>query len=290
MDGLRGARVLVTGANGFLGKHVINALGEAGAVVMAVYHSWCDLTLEARAMAPILKGKPDVVIHLAAPPIDASPATRVRDTLLMGLNVITACSIAETKLLLVNPRGVLQEALLEAAQAHRTSHQMTFVQVVPCTLYGPWDHFDGIELPIVPTFFSQLHHAAENDVKKIKLYGLPQAKTDLLHVSDAAQAILKAAQLPGCTQPLPLVGAKPVQLKQLAEAIAKLVGFKGDIEWVPAAVAAPPRPTEEGAIGGEVLEWAPQIPLQKGLEETYHWKFSAPKPMKEEPAKKEATP
>lgn len=283
MEGLKGATVLVTGAGGFLGKHVMRALQEAGALPIAVSRQLgLDLTLVDRALSMLLVTRAPLVIHLAAPSIETTPATQIRDTLQMGMNVMTACSSAGAKLVFVSRSSTpseraVQQALLENARAHQKACGLTFAQVLPGDLYGPLDRMEGTSLPVVPYLLTEIQQRADQRQKLVTLKGNPKTKFEPLHVSDAAAAIVRATDLPGCAEPLYLEGTQSIPIEEMAETVAGVCKFKGEIEWESEEARWTPNTGQEGALAREVLDWKPAVTFQAGIEETHLWRFGAPK-------------
>lgn len=277
MDSLKGARVLITGATGFMGQHVSALLVAAGAEPIPINRRFgFDLTDEARTLAAILVARPDIVIHLAAPREDAS--TAVRDALLMGLNVMGACSMARAKLVMVarngplgSPHRAVWQALLAAARAYMSRHGLSFVQLVPCDVYGPLDHFDGKRpFRLIPSIVSSLLDAKTKDAKKLVLQGNGKKPFPLLYVEDAAQAVVMACTLPGCSESLGICGPEALKLERISAAAARCVEYKGDIEWEPQVDPWQPA-TQNGAIAREILGWEPVTKVEQGLKKTCEW-------------------
>lgn len=279
MNDLKGARVMITGATGFLGQHVSILLAAAGAELIPVSRRFgFDLTDEARALSAILVARPDIVIHLAAPREDAPPATAVRDALLMGLNVLDACSMARAKLVMVSRHGpsrsphyAVQQALFAAARAHMRQHGLSFVQLVPCDVYGPLDHFDSKRpFRLIPSIISRLLDAKTKDTKTLVLDGDGKKPFPLLYVEDAAQAVVMACTLSGCSESLGICGPESLKLERISAAAARCVEYKGDIEWDQEAYLWQPA-TQNGAIARKILGWEPVTKVEQGLKATYEW-------------------
>lgn len=269
VDELDGMRVLVTGARGFVGRHLCRKLQEANASIFLFSRILgFDFTHEAKAMAAVLACKPDTVIHLAAPPFKAPSSSWIRDSLLMGMNLMTACSISGAKLVLVNRSGTneeraVQEALLWSARAHLLDHQLKFVQVVSADLYGPGD--SGSSHSVVNGLLDGIGKRGRG-LKEVKLQGHPKLPCELLYVEDAADAILKAAALPSCTEPLHLVPRQVLRLEELAATIAEKLDFKGKILWESKDRLWHAPRERESLLVKEILDWDQTVLFEEGID------------------------
>lgn len=286
MEGLKDARVVVTGAYGFLGQHVCAALQAAGAQVIPISRrNGFDLTLEARAVTAVLLPRPQLVIHLAGTPDDGpfSGVARVHDTLLMGLNVLNACRMGGTKVVLISRNGpprsselAVREALMAAGRAHQREHSLEFVQIVPCDLYGPHDHFP--ELPssrFVPTVLGGIARVKAKKAKSATFKGNPKRPLPLLYVEDAAKAILTACSLPGCDEPLELSGPETLPIEEIAGKAAKCLEFNGEVSWDSKGNDPWVRGPHDGEVAREILGWKPEVKVEGGLKATLDWLASS---------------
>ena len=107
MPPLEGARVLVTGAMGFLGKEVCRALGEAKAKVYPVTRQTYDIRNEAELLTAVCLARPSVIVHLAASHAGAPDFWLLRNTLTMGMNVVHAAALQQARLVWVAPVACL---------------------------------------------------------------------------------------------------------------------------------------------------------------------------------------
>ena len=168
-------RVLVTGGDGFLGRHVVPRLKAAGHEVAAPAHRDASLTDPESTFALLARVEPDAVVHLAAlcggiGLNQERPADLLRENAIMGLNVLEACRLASLdgrvgRIVMLGttcsyprdcptpfkeealwdgypeatnaPYGIAKRLLLVAAQAYRAQHGLDAVTLVPTNLYGP---------------------------------------------------------------------------------------------------------------------------------------------------------
>src|SRR3989304_4535616 len=109
MPPLEGARVLVTGAAGFLGKEVCRALGGGKAQVYPVTRQTYDVRNEAEVLTAVCLARPSVIVHLSAAHDAAKDFWLFRNTLAMGMNVVHAAALQEARLVWAAPGSYLPD-------------------------------------------------------------------------------------------------------------------------------------------------------------------------------------
>ena len=141
---------------------------------------------------------------------------------------------------------------------------------MPTNLYGPNDNFHPEHSHVLPALIRRFHEAKRDNVEEIVLWGSGTPKREFLHSDDLADACLfLMAQYDGFE--IVNVGwGQDCMIRELAEMIAEVVGYKGKLAWDPSKPDGTPRklldPTKLTKLG-----WQPSIPLRKGLERTYRW-------------------
>lgn len=305
MEELEGARVLVTGGTGFLGRHVCEALQAEGALAFPVSRKkHYDLRNEAEALSAVLAIHPDIVVHLAATVGGiganmAAPATFFRENMLMGMNVVHATAVARAKLVCVGtvcsypkncpipfvennfwdgypeetnaPYGVSKKALFVMCQAYRKQHRLHYGFLVPANLYGPGDSVDLDKSHVIPAMIRKFVEAKLRKESEVTCWGTGKPTRSFLHVSDAARAITLACAKLDHDDIVNLPGGQETPMSELAGMIASIVGYRGKIVWDPSKPDGQPRRAIDGTRAKELLHWSPEIPLEKGLAETIEW-------------------
>jgi GDP-L-fucose synthase len=299
-------RVLVTGGNGFLGKAVCAGLLARGAgTVVAPSSSEYDLRVPAQVEAMFAEAQPDVVVHLAARvggigANQARPADLYVENLLMGTYVIeearrretpktvllgTVCSypkitpvpFAESSLWQGYPEetnapyGVAKLALLTHAQANRAQYGQSCIYLIPTNLYGPGDKFHPSVSHVIPALIRKCVEAKETGADHIEVWGTGSASREFLHVDDAAQGIVLAAEHYDGEDPVNLGNDQEMPIKELVGLIADVVGFDGEIRWDTAKPDGQPRRRVDTRKATELFGFSASIPFDEGLRQTVDW-------------------
>ncbi len=300
------AKVLVTGASGFLGSHVVEELVRRGATSLVVPRSAeVDLT-DARATRALFeREQPDLVVHLAAKVggIGANarhPGTFFRDNMAMGLNVLEEARRANTKKVVIAgticaypkfapvpfreddlwngypeetnaPYGIAKKALLVMAQAYRQEFGSNFVMLFPVNLYGPRDNFDLENSHVIPAMIRKFSTARAHDVREVVLWGDGSPTREFLYVEDAARGLVDAAERYDDAEPVNLGAGFEISMRDLALQIARLVGFAGEIVWDTSRPNGQPRRMLDVTRARERFGFEAAVSLGDGLARTIRW-------------------
>ena len=300
------ARVLVTGGAGFLGSAVGRKLAQRGATDVVVARSRdYDLTDSGDAARLFEETRPDLVVHLAARVggIGANlehPADIYLANLLMGTYVIEEArraGVAKTVLIGTicsypkftpvpfhedalwdgfpeetnAPYGVAKKALLVHAQANRAQYGQNCIYLLPANLYGPGDKFNPAVSHVIPALIKKFVDAKRFGENHVEVWGTGQATREFLYVTDAAEGIVAATQHYEDAQPVNLGTGEEVAIKDLAELIAKLVGFDGELRWDPSRPGGQPRRRVDVSRAKEKFGFEASVGLEDGLRATIDW-------------------
>jgi len=272
-------RVLVTGASGFLGKFVSRELRTASAEVIETSKSLgYDLRNEAEAMTTVWLARPDVVVHLARSPLSGPDqvAFAFRDTLQMGMNILHATALARAKLIIVVPPTMNGEedstgeanakfALMEACSAYEKQFGIDTRIIQFSELYGPFSRPQDTYLDVL-SMINTFTLARLKGETEVILIGTGEEKRQLLAVTDAAKAIVKACSIPKLDEQVVMTGNDVIEEKVLAEAIRKACGFEGTCQWDgEEGIYMPPPPLDSEGNAKELLGIEPVTPIEQVL-------------------------
>jgi GDP-L-fucose synthase len=276
-------------------------LSERGCTEITVpRRSWCDLTSEEDTVDLFDDVRPQVVLHLAAEVggIGANMKTPGRFTyanLAMGLNVVeqsrrfevekivvvgTVCSyphsppvpFVEADLWNGYPEptnagyGIAKRAVYELLRQYHAQYGMPGAVVIPTNLYGPCDNFDPASSHVIPAMIRRFC-----GTDPVTLWGTGSASREFLHVDDAAEGIVRAAEIVTDPSPINLGGGGEVNMRDLAEIIATACQYTGDISWDASKPDGQPRRAVDATRAREILGWTPGISLEEGIAETVSW-------------------
>jgi GDP-L-fucose synthase len=147
-----------------------------------------------------------------------------------------------------------------------------FIPVIPNSVYGPHDNFDPKSAHVLSALMARFHQAKVSGAESVTLWGSGSPRREFIHANDIADACVYLLTQDNATLEPPLnigVGAD-VSIKELAELIAGVVGYKGRLEWdLTKPDGAPHKLLDSARI--QSLGWKPKVGLAKGLSSTYQW-------------------
>lgn len=298
-------KVYVAGHNGLVGSAIVRALEQAGAGEIIGWRS-AELDLRDRdsTMDAITSARPDVVIDAAARvggimANSTYPVDFLKDNLLIQTNVMDAAHAADVDRLLflgsscIYPRHATQpirESSLMTGpleptnqayamakisgifyiEAHRTQYGRHWISAMPTNLYGPQDNFDLQTSHVLPAFIRRFHEAKVSGAPSVTVWGTGAPRREFLHVDDLAQAALLLLQRYDSAETINVGVGDDLPIKELAETVASVVGYEGEIAWDSSKPDGMPRKLLDTTRINE-LGWFPAIKLRDGLASTYAW-------------------
>ena len=147
-----------------------------------------------------------------------------------------------------------------------------FIPVIPNNAYGPNDDFDPSSAHVLSALIHRFHEAKRLRMPAIELWGSGMPKREFIHADDIASACLMLLNTPLDGQELPLnIGVgQDYPIHELAQMIAGITGFSGQITWnTDKPDGAPRKLLDSSRI--RKLGWTPVIPLEQGITDTYQW-------------------
>jgi GDP-L-fucose synthase len=302
---LSGRRVLVTGGAGFLGTPVCRLLEQRGATVTVPRSADYDLTSATAAADVLASARPQVVIHLAAEvggigANQAQPGRFFYANMAMGLNLIEAARVQGVeKFVQVGtvcsypretpvpfrehslwdgypeetnaPYGIAKKALLTMLQSYRQQYGFPGIYLMPANLYGPGDDFSPSSSHVIPALIERFQGALETGAEHVTCWGTGGASREFLHVEDCGRAIVLATERYRDPEPVNLGAGEEIRIRELAELLASLTGFAGEIRWDHARPDGQPRRSLDTTLAWERFGFRASTPLEDGLRATVEW-------------------
>ena len=177
------------------------------------------------------------------------------------------------------PYAIAKIAGIKLCESYNRQYGRDYRSVMPTNLYGENDNFHPENSHVIPALLRRFHEAKQARREKVIIWGSGQPRREFLHVDDMAAACLYIMNLAkedyaGYIQPrlshINIGTGQDITLRELAETIADVVGFTGQIEFDTSKPDGPPRKL----LNVELLQrmgWHASIGLKEGLQTTYHW-------------------
>lgn len=303
---MKGVPILVTGAHGFLGGYVVEALRARGADTLLVpRRAELDLLDRGAVRAYLARERPAIVVHLAAVVggIGANrrhPGRFFYDNLVMGVELIEAARLSGVRKVATvgticaypkhtpvpfreddlwsgypeetnAPYGIAKKALLVMGQAYRQEYGLDAIYLLPVNLYGPRDDFDPATSHVIPALIRKMVEARRAGQDSVEVWGDGSPSREFLHARDAARGIALAVERYDDPEPVNLGTGHEITIRDLAEKIKRITHFKGALRWNPAEPNGQPRRCLDTTRARERFGFEAEIDLDAGLGETVRW-------------------
>ena len=141
---------------------------------------------------------------------------------------------------------------------------------MPTNLYGPGDNFERENSHVMPALIRRFHEAVESGAERVVLWGTGTPRREFLHVDDLGRAIVHLLDAYDEPEHINVGVGQDVSIRELAETIADVVGFTGEIVQDTSRPDGTPRKLLDVSRITE-LGWTPRVALREGIESTYRW-------------------
>lgn len=296
--------ILVAGATGLAGSAIIRELNRIREPVVGISSKDIDLRDRTLTFEYLKNLEPRVVIDAAAKvgginanntfPVeflstniqiqtnlmDASHSVGVERFIFLGSNCIYPRNCPQPikeEYILSGPLeptnsayAVAKLAGIELIKSYRKEFGYKWFSVTPVNLYGPNDNFDLESSHVFPALIRKFTDAIENNSREVVVWGSGNPRREFLHVDDLARAIIVCLEKYDSGEHINIGTGSDLTIKDLAEKISKISGFKGEIIW--------DLKKEDGTLRKLLdiqriskLGWKPEVSLDQGIKSTIDW-------------------
>ena len=175
------------------------------------------------------------------------------------------------------PYAIAKIAGIKLCESYNRQYSRDYRSVMPTNLYGPGDNYHPKNSHVIPALIRKFHEAKSDNASKVTIWGSGKPKREFLYVDDMASACVYVMNL---DKEVYQQQVKPMQsyinvgtgqdltIKQLAEGMAKVIGFKGKIEFDISKSDGTKRKLMDSTRLNS-LGWRPKIDLEQGIKQTY---------------------
>ncbi|MGW5072971.1 GDP-L-fucose synthase family protein [Rhodococcus sp. NPDC004095] len=301
----RDTRIYIAGHRGLVGAGLWRHFTEAGFVnLIGRTSEELDLRDPRATIAFLDDVRPDVVIDAAArvggiAANDARPTEFLSDNLRIQLNLLDGAVTAGVPRFLflgsscIYPKfaeqPIREEALLTGrleetneayaiaklagvaqVRAIRAQYGLPYISVMPASVYGPGDNFAAHASHVLPAMIRRFHDAARGGAPSVTCWGSGQPRREFLHVDDLASACHFLLATYDDSLPLNVGSGVDLTIAELAQLVAEVVGFDGEIAWDLTKPDGTPRKLLDVSRLTD-LGWRARIPLGDGVKSMYEW-------------------
>lgn len=299
----RNARIYVAGHRGLVGSAIWRELQRLGfANVIGRTHAELDL-LDANAVQDFYAREKPGFVFVAAAKVGGilannnHPAQFLYENLQIQNHLVHGAWKAGVKKLLFlgssciypkhAPQPLKEESLLtgpleptnewyaiakiagiKMCQAYRRQYGCDFISAMPTNMYGPNDNYDLQNSHVLPAFIRKFHEAKERGAKEVVCWGTGAPLREFLYADDLARACVFLMENYSKEQFINVGSGTELPIRELAEIVKGVVGFRGQIVWDESKPDGTPRKLMDSSRL-LALGWKPEISLEQGIARAY---------------------
>ena len=300
-------KILITGAQGFVGKHLVKNLLEKRKVAKENLFLPTFEELDLRKWEDCQKAvkRQEIIIHLAAKVGGIGlnreiPGEMFYDNAIMSIQLMEAARQAGVeKFVAISticaypkftpvpfkeddlwlgypeetnaPYGLAKKMSLVQAQAYRQQYGFNAISLIPVNMYGQGDSFDPKKSHVIAALIRKVYQAKKEGKNFIEVWGTGKATREFLYVEDGAEGIILATEKYDKPEPVNLGSGMEISIKDLAELICKLMDFKGEIRWDTSKPDGQPRRRLDTSKAEKEFGFQAKTNFEEGLKKTIQW-------------------
>ena len=301
-------KIYVAGHKGLVGSAIVRNI-ESGTDHSWIGASRQELDLfdRKKVFEYVSAEKPDAVVVAAArvggiSANDTYPVEFLTENLQIEMSLLDACHAADIPKVLflgssciyprLSPQPIKEEYLLtgeleptneayalskiagiKLVQGYRRQYGRKWISAMPTNLYGIGDNFHPENSHVLPAMIRRFHEAKVSGAPAVTLWGSGTPRREFLHVDDLATACIFLLEKFDGDVPLNVGCGTDITIKELAQTVARVVGFEGVLEWDSTKPDGTPQKLLDTSRINQ-LGWTPTISLEAGIRDTYNWYLS----------------
>lgn len=299
---MSGKRVWVAGHRGMVGGAVVRRLASEGCEVITAGRDVLDLIDQAAVHAWMARTRPDAIVMAAAKvggilANNTRPVDFLYDNLMIEANIIHAAHAADVERFLflgssciypkMAPQPILEDSLLtgpleptnewyaiakiagiKLTQAYRRQYGRDWISAMPTNLYGPGDNYDLNSSHVLPALLRKFHEAKQSGAPEVVVWGSGTPLREFLHADDLADALVFLLKGYSGYEHVNVGSGVEVSIRELAETIARVVGYKAALVFDSTKPDGTPRKLMDSSRL-HAMGWNRVRSLEDGIASTY---------------------
>lgn len=299
-------KIFVAGGTGFLGKRIIKKLKEKNlSFVTTSLSMGVDFRDIKQTLNFFQKNKPSIVIHTAGQVggikygLDHA-GEMYYNNVLISTNLIEVARLTHIEKFIspiancaypnvashnfkedefwdgplnetVLVYGLVRKAQWAQTWGYAKQYNMKFVNLILPNMYGPGDYLNEKRSHALGALLMKISLAKKQNRKEVVVWGTGKPIREWLYVDDGAEALIRSININYNVDPINVGVGKGISVKELANLIKDVVGFKGELIYDKSKPDGAPYKVMNVALCKKIFNWLPEMNLREGIRNTYKW-------------------